>query len=96
MSRSIGTLLIALALMVPSAVWAGPEAGNILLTSGMVKRVDLEKGLVVLDSGRVIAVRLIQRDGKRVELEEIKPNDDVFVSGHDLGFSAELASRRAR
>jgi hypothetical protein len=58
--------------------------------------VDLEKGIVVLDSGRIIAVRMIQRDGQRVELQEVKPDDDVFVSGSDLGFSAEVASKRAQ
>ena len=96
MIRHIGMLLIALALAVPSLALAGPEAGGILLTSGLVKRVDLEKGIVVLDSGRIIAVRMIQRDGQRVELQEVKPDDDVFVSGNDLGFSAEVASKRAQ
>ena len=66
------------------------------MTSGTVKRVDFDKGIVVLDSGRVIAVHRIQRDGQRVELREIKVDDDVFVSGSDLGFSPEVASQRAR
>jgi len=76
--------------------WAGSEAGGIILTSGTVKHVELDKGIVVLDSGRVIAVHTIQRDGHRVELRQIKIDDDVFVSGNDLGLSAEIASRRAR
>lgn len=94
MTRFIRMLVIGLALTVPSMALAGPEVGGVLLTSGTVKRVDLEKGLVVLDSGRIIAVRMIQRDGLRVELREVKPEDDVFVSGNDLGFSAEIASKR--
>jgi hypothetical protein len=94
MTRFIRMLVIGLALTVPSMAMAGPEVGGVLLTSGTVKRVDLEKGIVVLDSGRVIAVRMIQRDGLRVELREVKPEDDVFVSGNDLGFSAEIASKR--
>ncbi len=95
MSRLIGTLLIVLSLIVPSMAWAGPEAAEVLLTSGTVKRVEFDKGIVVLDSGRIIAVRTIHRDGQRVELPEIKVDDDVFVSGNDLGFSTEVASKRA-
>jgi nitrogen fixation protein len=94
MTRFIRMLVIGLALTVPSMALAGPEVGGVLLTSGTVKRVDLEKGIVVLDSGRIIAVRMIQRNGLRVELREVKPEDDVFVSGNDLGFSAEIASKR--
>ena len=82
MFRRIGMFAIALALAVPSLALAGSEAGAILLTSGTVKRVDLDKGIVVLDSGRIVAVRTVQRDGRRVELREIKLEDDVFVSGN--------------
>ena len=96
MNRPIGTLLIALTLVVSSMAWAGPETGGIIVTSGTVKHVEVEKGIVVLDSGRVIAVRTIQRDGHRVELQQIKIEDDVFVSGNDLGVSADIASQRAR
>ncbi len=96
MSRLIGALSIVLALVAFTTAWAGPEAGGIILTSGTVKRVDFDNGIVVLDSGRVIAVHRIQRDGQRVELREIKVDDDVFVSGSDLGFSPEVASQRAR
>jgi len=96
LSRLIGALSIVLALVASTTAWAGPEAGEIILTSGTVKRVDFDKGIVVLDSGRVIAVHRIQRDGQRVELREIKVDDDVFVSGNDLGFSPEIASQRAR
>ncbi len=96
MIRHIGMLLIAFALAVPALALAGPEAGAILLTSGTVKRVDLDKGIVVLDSGRVIAVRMVQRDGQRVELREIKLDDDVFVAGNDLGISTDVASKRAQ
>jgi len=95
LSRLIGALSIVLALVAFTTAWAGPEAAGIILTSGTVKRVDFDKGIVVLDSGRVIAVHRIQRDGQRVELE-IKVDDDVFVSGSDLGFSPEVASQRAR
>ena len=95
MSRLIGTLLIVFALIVSSMAWAGPEAGEVILTSGTVKHVELDKGIVILDSGRIIAVRTIHRDGQRVELPEIKVDDDVFVSGNDLGFSTEVASKRA-
>ena len=96
MIRHIGMLLIAFALGVPVLALAGPEAGAILLTSGTVKRVDLDKGIVVLDSGRIIAVRMVQRDGRRVELREIKLDDDVFVAGNDLGISTDVASKRAQ
>jgi len=41
--------------------WAGPEAGGIIVTSGTVKHVEVEKGIVVLDSGRVIAVRTFSK-----------------------------------
>src|SRR5215813_3630990 len=94
LNRPIGTLLIALTLVVSSMAWAGPETGGIIVTSGTVKHVEVEKGIV--DSGRVIAVRTIQRDGHRVELQQIKIEDDVFVSGNDLGVSADIASQRAR
>jgi len=96
MIRHIGMLLIAFALAAPALALAGPEAGAILLTSGTVKRVDLDKGIVVLDSGRIIAVRMVQRDGQRVELREIKLDDDVFVAGNDLGISTDVASKRAQ
>ncbi|PYO01066.1 MAG: hypothetical protein DMD91_08925 [Candidatus Rokuibacteriota bacterium] len=96
MFRRIGMFAIALALAVPSLALAGSEAGAILLTSGTVKRVDLDKGIVVLDSGRIVAVRTVQRDGRRVELREIKLEDDVFVSGSDLGISTDVASKRAQ
>lgn len=96
MVRHIGMLVIAFALAVPSLALAGPEAGAILLTSGTVKRVDLDKGIVVLDSGRIIAVRMVQRDGQRVDLREIKLEDDVFVSGNDLGISTDVASKRGQ
>jgi hypothetical protein len=96
LTRLIGTLSIVLALVASSMVSAGQEGGGIILTSGTVKHVEVDKGIVVLDSGRAIAVRMIQRDGQRVELRQIKIDDDVFVSGHDLGLSAEVASQRAR
>ena len=84
---------MALAVAAPSLAGA---ADSILLTSGTVKGVDLERGVIVLDSGRALAVRTILRDGQFVELRAIQPDDNVFVSGTDLGYPTEVASRRAK
>jgi hypothetical protein len=72
------------------------HGGEIVLTSGVVHHVDIDHGVVVLDSGRKLEVRKLMRDGKIIDLGAVRPRDEVFVSGIDLGVDRTLATATSR
>jgi hypothetical protein len=91
MTRSIAALAVAFSLGIASTAVADSRSNGILLTSGTVKRVDHVNRVVILDSGRKLEVRRILKAGELVDLRLVRPEDEIFLSGHDLGFVPGIA-----
>jgi hypothetical protein len=82
---------ILMALVGPAAATAQSRE-QILLTAGVVKSVDLEAQLIVLENGRKLRPRAILLDGEWVDLSTVQPKDSIVLSGIDLGREEARAS----
>jgi hypothetical protein len=81
-------VIAALLATAPSVASSQPRNDRVLLTSGIVKHVDVATATIVLDSGRTIRARAILLGDQFVAIEAVKTDDLVFVSGIDLGDEA--------
>lgn len=96
MKRAAVTL--AILTLVASAALAGAQSTpeDILLTSGVVKMVDLRANTIVLDSGRKLRPRAILRNDEWVDISAVSPDDSIVLSGVDLGQEDVRASAVGR
>lgn len=85
-------LALTLALFAPAAATAQPAKEQILLTSGVVKRVDAEAKLIVLENGRKLRPRAILLNDEWVNISAVQPKDSIVLSGIDLGLEEVQAS----
>lgn len=95
MTRQIAAFLLAVAVTIPG-VAAAESRDAVLLTAGTVKRVDADQGVLVLESGRRLQIRVVMRDGEVVALRSLRPAETVFVAGTDLGYETDTARLDSR
>ncbi len=89
---------LAMLILMASAPLAGAQSTpeDILLTSGVVKMVDLRANTIVLDSGRKLRPRAILLNDEWVDISAVRPDDSIVLSGVDLGQEDVRASAVGR
>ena len=85
MKRMAG--ILAILIPMASAPLAGAQSTpeDILLTSGVVKLVDLRANTIVLETGRKLRPRAILLNDEWVDISAVHPEDSIVLSGVDLG-----------
>lgn len=76
----------------PTTAPAQPAREAVLLTSGVVKHVDLDARTIVLENGRKLRPRAILLNDEWVDLSAVQPQDSIVLSGIDLGHEEVQAS----
>jgi hypothetical protein len=91
---ALGTLVGSLFLAAPPAAMAN-ETDSITLTAGIVKAIDHASGVVLLDSGRRLRVRVVIVNDQIADVSTVRLDDTIFVSGIEID-PASAAVRTGR
>ena len=88
--NAVVALVWTMLALVVSMLLSGPAAAQsareqVLLTAGVVKHIDREARLIVLENGRKLRPRAILLNDEWVDLSTVQPQDSIVLSGIDLG-----------